>query len=212
MTTDGHSPYLEAVEAAFGGEIDFAQLVKYHRVDDDGKELVEVLKNVVSGSPVEWLISTSMVERVNRTVRMSNRRVIRRTDGFSKRVWRHAAMMLVLVTYYNFCRVHLTLKMTPAMAAGLTDHVWNRRELADMIVKHGCPGGLRGPYRCGKSEGGSDDVRVRHWGRERAVREDMACANCGSHWMPKDGRDASGRQLYRCRDCGYRSVGQRVEP
>ncbi len=72
LSTDGHAPYVEAVEAAFGAEIDFVQLVKSHRTDDDGTELVEVFKNVVSGSPRELLISTSLVERLNLTMRMSN--------------------------------------------------------------------------------------------------------------------------------------------
>ena len=212
LTTDGHGPYLDAVDAAFGGEIDFAQLVKSHRTDDDGNELVEVFKHVVSGFPKEWLISTSHVERVNLTKRMSNRRLIRRTNGFSKRVWRHAAMMQVLVMYYNFCREHGTLQTTPAVAAGLTDHVWNRRELAQMIIEHGCSESLRGPYQCSKLPGDLGVSSVRHWGRDRAVREDVVCRSCGSRWMPKDGRDAAGRQRYRCRDCGYRSVGRLIVP
>ena len=212
LTTDGHRPYRDAVAAAFGGEVDFAQLGKTHHVGDDCNELVAVFENVVSGSPVEGLISTSLVERVNRTVRMSNRRLVRRTDGFSKRVRRHDAMMRVLVAYYNFCRKHGTLKASPAMAAGLTERVWNRRELAQTIIERGCAESLRGPYRCGNAQGVSDVVPMRHWGRERAVREDVACANCGSHWMPKDGRDKSGCQRYRCGDCGYRSVGTRVGP
>lgn len=212
FSTDGHAPYVDAVEAAFGAEIDFAQLVKSHRTDDDGKELVEVFKNVISGSPQEFLISTSLVERLNLTTRMSNRRLIRRTNGFSKRVWRHAAMMLVLVTYYNFCRVHGALKTTPAVTAGLADHVWDRRELARMIIEHGRSVGARGPYQCDDSSGGLEFSPTRSWGRDRAVREDVECANCGSHWMPKDGKDVSGQQRYRCRDCGYRSVGKIAEP
>ena len=212
LTTDGHAPYLAAVEAAFGGQIDFAQLVKSHWTDDDGTELVEVVKNVVSGKPKCWLISTSHVERVNRTVRMSNRRMIRRTDGFSKRVWRHDAMMRVLVTYYNFCRIHGTLKTTPAVAAGLAYHVWDRRELAQMVIEHGCGGGVRGPYAGIKSLGDFGGGPARHWGRARAVRADVVCGNCGSHWMPKDGWDAGARQRYRCGDCGYRSVGGLLLP
>lgn len=211
LSTDGHAPYLDAVDAAFGAEIDFAQLVKSHQTDSDGNELVEVFKNVVSGSPQELLISTSLIERLNLTMRMSDRRLIRRTNGFSKRVWRHAAMMQVLVTYYNFCRVHGTLKKTPAVAAGLADHAWDRRELARMIIEYGCSVGARGPYHGDNSSGGLEFSLVRNWGRDRALREDVACANCGSHWMPKDGRDSSGRQLYRCRDCGYRSVGKSAE-
>ena len=212
LSTDGHAPYVGAVDAAFGAEIDFAQLVKSHRTDNDGNELVEVFKNVISGSPQELLISTSLVERLNLTMRMSDRRMIRRTNGFSKRVWRHSAMMQVLVTYYNFCRVHGALKTTPAVAAGLADHVWDRRELARMIIEHGCSVGTRGPYQCDNSSGGLEFSLVRSWGRDRAVRKDVACANCGSHWMPKDGRDASGRQRYRCRECGYRSVGELAVP
>ena len=210
LTTDGHSSYLEAVESAFGGDIDFAQLVKEHRVDEDGQELTETFKRVISGYPVVSSISTSLVERVNRTARMSNRRLIRRTDGFSKRLWRHAAMMQVLVTYYNFCRPHHTLKTTPAVAAGLTDHTWDRRELAQMVIEHGSADGARGPYTTEKRQCSTDAEPSRNWGRDRAVRDDVECANCGSHWMPKDGRDAAGRQRYRCRECGYRSVGKHL--
>jgi len=203
---------VDAVEAAFGAEIDFAQLVKSHQTDDDGNELVEVFKNVISGSPQEFLISTSLVERLNLTTRMSNRRLIRRTNGFSKRDLRHAAMMHVLVTYYNFCRVHGSLKTTPAVAAGLADHVWDRRELARMIIEHGCSVGARGPYQCDNSSGALEFSLTLSWGRDRAVREDVECANCGSHWMPKDGRDPSGRQRFRCLDCGYRSVAKSADP
>ena len=206
LTTDGHSAYLEAVESAFGGNIDFAQLVKAH-VDDDGRELTETLKRVVSGSPIKSLISTSLVERLNRTVRMSNRRLIRRTDGFSKRVRRHAAMMQVLVTHYNFCRPHRALQTTPAVAAGLADRVWDRRQLVQIVIEHSGTGGPRGPYRCKELNSGSGGVLSRHWGRARAVREGVTCTHCGSHWMPKDGLDGTRRQRYRCGDCGYRSVG-----
>lgn len=212
LSTDGHAPYVDAVEAAFGAEIDFAQLVKSHRTDNDGNELVEVFKNVVSGSPQQLLISTSLVERLNLTMRMSDRRLIRRTNGFSKRVRRHAAMMQVLVTYYNFCRVHGTLKTTPAVAGGLADHVWDRRDLAWMIIGHGCPDRSRGPYHCGKPSRDLGVTSVRHWGRDRAVRTDVTCANCGSGWMPKDGKDSAGRQRYRCGQCSYRSVGKLAEP
>ena len=110
-------------------------------------------------------------------------------------------MMQVLVTHYNFCRVHGALKTTPAVAAGLADHVWDRRELARMIIEHGCSVDARGPYHCDNALGGLEFSLVRSWGSDRAVREDVAFANCGSHWGVVS---AFGRQL------GQVYVGQAV--
>ncbi len=211
LTTDGHSAYLRAVELAFGGEIDFAQLVKTHTTDADGKEVVDVLKRIVSGNPAEWLISTSLVERVNRTMRMSNRRLIRRTDGFSKRVWRHDAMMRLLVMYYNFCRVHRTLGTTPAVAAGLTDHLWDRRDLAQAAIDYGGTSyecSTRGPYGRARAQGDSSALEGKQWGRGLAVLGDTVCSNCGSNRMQKDGKGTRERQRYRCCECNYRSFGE----
>ena len=81
-----------------------------------------------------------------------------------------------------------------------------------MIIEHGCSVGTRGPYQCDNSSDGLEFSLTRSWGRDRAVREDVTCGNCGLNWMPKDGRDVSGWQRYRCRDCGYRSVGKMAEP
>ena len=126
LTTDGHKPYLEAVEAAFGGDVDYAMLVKLYGTgskEDERRyspaECIGTRKLVVSGLPDPTKISTSYVERHNLTMRMGMRRFIRLTNAFSKRIEKHAAMVALYATHYNFCRVHKTLRVTPAMEAGL---------------------------------------------------------------------------------------------
>ena len=209
LTTDMHRSYMEAVTTTFGDAVDYAQSGKSKTKDpDDMTEFIEVVKHVMIGDPKEHLISTSHVERMNLTIRMSNRRMIRRTNGFSKRFWRHAAMMALLVTYYNFCRKHRTLKTTPAVAAGLDTKAHCRRWLAEMMEFCRRPESRRGPYRRSREipvEGhGTDSARQRSGkGRSRALRDDMACPHCDSHWLPRNGRTASGKKLYRCGDCKY---------
>ena len=121
LTTDGWSAYPEAVQGAFLGEVDYAQLVKNRR--DPGKFLV---KTPLTGKPDPNFISTSIVERQNLNIRMSVRRYARRTNAFSKRLSHHSAMFALYMFYYNFCRPHTSLKnpypRTPAMAADLLDH------------------------------------------------------------------------------------------
>jgi IS1 family transposase len=137
LTTDGHKAYLTAVDAAFGRDIDYAMLVKkYGEVSAGagryspptciGADLVPV-----KGAPAKEHISTSHVERQNLTMRMSMRRFTRLTNAFSKKCENHAAAVSLHFMHYNFCRVHQTLRVTPAMSAGLTDHVW---ELSDLIA------------------------------------------------------------------------------
>ena len=128
LTTDGHKAYLEAVEGAFGGDVDYAQLVKiyasagteeqrrYSPARYNGSQ-----KHVIVGNPDQDNISTSYVERQNLTMRMSMRRFTRLTNAFSKRVENHCHALALYFTYYNWVRTHKTLGVTPAMAAGLTD-------------------------------------------------------------------------------------------
>ena len=136
FTSDGFRPYIEAVEAAFGADIDFAQLVKlYGKPDNAGPDwygpprVIATVPTPVSGHPDEARISTSHVERANLSLRTQLRRFTRLALGFSKSLDNLRAAVAVYVAYYNFCRVHRTLRVTPAMEAGLTDHIWGIEEL-----------------------------------------------------------------------------------
>ena len=130
LTTDGHKPYLAAVEDAFGVDIDYAMLVKIYGADPKGEkryspaQCIGTRCEIVTGDPDPKHISTSYVERQNLTMRMSMRRFTRLTNAFSKKVENHAAAVALYFMYYNFGRVHQTLRVTPAMEAGLADHVW----------------------------------------------------------------------------------------
>lgn len=128
LTTDGHRPYLEAVEGAFGADVDYAQLVKiYGAAPETAKgryspaECVGARKDNIEGEPDEKHVSTSYVERMNLNIRMGNRRFTRLTNAFSKKIDNHLHMLSLYFVHYNFCRIHKTLKVSPAMAAGVSD-------------------------------------------------------------------------------------------
>lgn len=135
ITTDGHKAYLDAVEDAFGADIDYAQLQKIYGAPSDNETryspavCIGCDMKVVSGNPDPKHVSTSYVERHNLTMRMGMRRFTRLTNGFSKKIDNHAAMVAIHAMYYNFGRIHKTLRITPAMAAGLSDHVWALEEI-----------------------------------------------------------------------------------
>jgi IS1 family transposase len=136
ITTDGHKAYLEAVENAFGADIDYAQLYKVYGAPSDEEtrryspaQCVGCNLKVVSGNPDPAHVSTTYVERSNLTSRTGNRRFTRLTYGFSKRIDNHRHMVALFFFYYNFCRIHSTLRVTPAMEAGLTDHAWSLEEM-----------------------------------------------------------------------------------
>lgn len=136
LTSDGFTPYRTAVEEWFGADIDFAQLVKiYGKPDNAGPEwygppkVIETVPTPVSGNPELSRISTSHIERCNLSVRTHLRRFTRLALGFSKKLANLKAAVALWVCFYNFCRVHLTLRVTPAMEAGLTDHVWTIPEM-----------------------------------------------------------------------------------
>jgi IS1 family transposase len=141
ITTDGHKPYIEAMEIAFGKDVDYAMLMKEYGTDpkEDRKFSPPVVlsetRKVITGNPADALISTSYVERQNLTMRMGMRRFTRLTNGFSKKVQNHAAMVALHFLYYNFGRVHSSLGKltTPAMAAGISDHVWTCDEIAALL-------------------------------------------------------------------------------
>ena len=138
LTTDGLRVYVEAVENAFGSGIDYAQLVKiYGESPNKGPERKYSPSNFcgtsvsrVSGDPDEHAISTSYVERQNLTMRMSMRRFTRLTNAFSKKLENLGHAVALHFMYYNFCRIHQTLRITPATAASVSDHVWSLEEIA----------------------------------------------------------------------------------
>ncbi len=161
LTTDGLNAYPEAVEGAFGGDVDFAQLIKVYASAPPEEarryspaECIDTRKEVVVGDPDERLISTSYVERHNLTMRMSMRRFTRLTNAFSKKFENHCYAQALYFTYYNFCRPHTTLtkaaggyRTTPAMAAGLADRAHDIRWLSEMIAERMPKPGKRGPYK-----------------------------------------------------------------
>ena len=148
ITTDGHKAYLEAVEGAFGMDVDYAVLIKLYGSPSApetryspgvciGTETVNIV-----GNPDPRHISTSYVERQNLTMRMSMRRFTRLTNAFSKKVENHEHMLAIYFLYYNFIRVHQTLRVTPAMEAGISNHVWTIEEMVKMLDRKSILDGL----------------------------------------------------------------------
>ena len=137
ITTDGHKAYLDAIDFAFAGQVDYAMLVKLYGPSPDGEhryspaECTGAIKTPIQGDPDMAHVSTSYAERNNLNVRMHSRRMTRLTNAFSKKLENHARAMSLHFFYYNFVRIHKTLKMTPAMAAGVTDRLW---EVSDMVA------------------------------------------------------------------------------
>src|SRR5664279_2407781 len=140
ITTDGLRAYAEAVEGAFGIDVDYAMLIKLYGAPSDRPDTryspaqcIGTRTGVLSGSPDPRHISTSYVERYNLNLRMGVRRFTRLTNAFSKKFENHCHHVAIYHAYYNFCRVHQTLRVTPAMEAGLTDHVWSIGELVGLL-------------------------------------------------------------------------------
>lgn len=139
LTTDGHKMYLGAVESVFGSEIDFSQLIKLYGQTPEGQKRYSpakctgTLKIKINGSPDKEKVSTSYVERQNLTMRMSMRRFTRLTNGFSKKVENLFYAVSLHFMYYNFCRIHQTLRVTPAMEANITDHVWDIKDILNLL-------------------------------------------------------------------------------
>lgn len=139
ITTDAHKPYLKAIEGAFGQDVDYAQLHKIYGASDEPEARYSPAKCIgcdmktVIGSPDPAHVSTSYVERQNLTMRMSMRRFTRLTNGFSKKIDNHGHAVALHFMYYNFVRVHKTLRVTPAMEAGIADNVWSMEELVNLL-------------------------------------------------------------------------------
>lgn len=141
LTTDGHKPYLKAVEDAFGSEVDYAQLIKIYGGDEtfekkySSDNCVGIRVEKVNGKPNIGKVSTSFVERQNLTMRMSMRRFTRLTNAFSKKMENHFYSVALHFMHYNFCRIHKTLRVTPAMEAGISNHVWEIKEMLTLLDK-----------------------------------------------------------------------------
>ena len=140
LTSDGHRAYLEAVEGAFGGDVDYAQLVKLYGEAPEAQRryspaaCVGARKRRVEGNPVLAHVSTSYVERNNLTMRMSMRRFTRLTNAFSKKIENHTHSVALHFMYYNFCRQHKSLDgISPAMAAGVTDRLWDIEDIVRLV-------------------------------------------------------------------------------
>lgn len=149
LSTDGLSTYVDAVERAFGTEVDYGQVVKAYEAEpiSPGRysppRVVSAERSVTMGAPAPERISTSFIERQNLTMRLSIRRFTRLTNGFSKKLENLEAAVALHFCHYNFCRIHKTLKVTPAMAAGVTDRLWSLEEVVDRTSWDGSP--VQGP-------------------------------------------------------------------
>ena len=142
LTTDGHKAYLEAVEGAFGSDIDYAMLIKIYGQDSEGQkryspaQIIDTEEKRVMGNPDPKYISTSYAERQNLTMRMGMRRFTRLTNAFSKKVENHMLAVALYFMHYNFARPHKTLAnpypRTPAMAADVSDHIWTIEEIVSL--------------------------------------------------------------------------------
>jgi IS1 family transposase len=155
LTTDGHKAYLEAVEGAFGGDIDYAMLQKlYGELGGNTPErryspmeCTGTVRRRIEGNPDMDKVSTSHVERMNLSIRMQNRRFTRLTNGFSKKLDNHIHALALYFCFYNFCRIHKSLRVTPAMAAGITDRLWSLEDIVAKIDAMAPAPKPRGPYK-----------------------------------------------------------------
>ena len=153
LTTDGHKAYLQAVENAFGADVDNAMMIKLYgnggNQKDDTRyspaDCTGIEKKHIEGVPQYDLISTSYVERQNLTMRMHMRRFTRLTNAFSKKLENHMHAISLYFMFYNYCKIHKSLRITPAMAAGLTDHVWELSDIVNLIPEPEPK--KRGPYK-----------------------------------------------------------------
>ena len=156
LTTDGHAPYLQAVEEAFGDDIDYSMLIKLYGAPSASPdaarrysptECVGARKAPVTGTPDPKHISTSYVERHNLSIRMGVRRFTRLTNAFSKRVENHCHALALYFVFYNFVRLHKTLRTTPAMAARIETRLWSMEDIVALIDARKPEATPRGPYK-----------------------------------------------------------------
>jgi IS1 family transposase len=154
LSTDGHKPYLTAVESAFGDQIDYAQLVKIYGAPSDNPEIrysptpfIRSKKTLVTGNPDESLVSTSHVERSNLSFRMHMRRYTRLTNAHSKKLENHCHMVALYTVWYNFVRINSAVRMAPAMAAGISPRLWDMADIVKLVDEAAPVPAKRGPYR-----------------------------------------------------------------
>jgi len=155
LTSDGHKPYLEAVEGAFGADVDYAMLVKVYGAAPEGAqvryspaECIGAVKHRIEGRPDPKHVSTSYAERQNLTMRMQMRRFTRLTNAFSKKFENHMHMVAIYTVWYNYVKQHKSLKgISPAMASGISDTLWSVTDLAEMVDAAAPKPGTRGPYK-----------------------------------------------------------------
>jgi hypothetical protein len=140
LTSDGHKSYLDAVERAFGSEIDYAMLVKHYGAPPaieqrrySPAEYIGITKGVVTGRPDMSHVSTSYAERQNLSMRMGIRRFTRLTNAFSKKVENHCHVLAIYFMHYNYVRIHATLRVTPAMAAGVSKTLWSMDDIVKVV-------------------------------------------------------------------------------
>jgi IS1 family transposase len=154
LTSDGHRAYLEAVEGAFGGDVDYAMLIKIYGNAPEGAkgryspaECIGAKKERIEGNPDPKYVSTSYAERQNLTMRMHMRRFTRLTNAFSKKFENHAHMVAMYAVWYNWIRIHKTLRVTPAMQAKLTTRLWSWEEIVKAMDADAPVAKKRGPYK-----------------------------------------------------------------
>ncbi len=154
LTTDAHRPYLAAVESAFGADVDYAQLVKlYGAAPESAKgryspaECTGTRKTRVEGNPNPAHVSASYVERQNLAMRVHMRRFTRLTNGCSKKATNHAHMVALYTTWYSWIRIHKTLRVSPAMAAGISDRLWSMEDVVALLDARDAAPKKRGPYK-----------------------------------------------------------------
>ncbi len=154
ITTDGHNAYLRAIEEAFGADADYATIEKIYKTDPAAAlgrysppVCTGVKKRVIEGYPDQAHVSTSYVERSNLSIRMQNRRFTRLTNAFSKKFENHVHALALYFMFYNFVRIHKTLKVTPAMAAGVSQTLWTMEDIAEKIEVRTAKPAKRGPYK-----------------------------------------------------------------
>ncbi len=171
LTSDGHKAYLGAVEDAFGSDIDYAMLVKLFGAAPESTkgryspaECTGIIKQRIEGDPDPKHVSTSYAERQNLTMRMQMRRFTRLTNAFSKKLENHVHMVALYTVWYNFVKMHKTLRMTPAMAAGVSDRLWSVEDIAALVEASEPTPAKRGPY---KPRG--HNFKLRHYRRRASV-------------------------------------------
>jgi IS1 family transposase len=153
LTSDGHKAYLEGVEEAFGDDIDYAMLVKLYGTPPEAEkryspaECIGAKREIVTGNPDPKHVSTSYAERQNLTMRMQMRRFTRLTNAFSKKFENHVHMVALYTVWYDFVKIHKAHKLSPAMAAGISDRLWSMEDITALVEAAAPKPGPRGPYR-----------------------------------------------------------------